>query len=70
MALALSVKDGNGAVSSFANQPRSCVGREARGYWAPRASGPEKSRHTKHSVVGLGGCAAPGEEPWNFGLVA
>lgn len=69
--LALSVNDGNGAVSSFASQPRSCVGSVSRGYCAARASGPEKSRHTRHSVLGPpAGTVAPAGEPLKRGLVA
>lgn len=69
--LALSVNDGNGAVSSFASQPRSCVGSDSRGYCAARVSGPEKSRHTKHSVLGLPtGVVGPVRELWKRGFVA
>lgn len=69
--LALSVKDGNVAVSSFASQPKSCVGSDSRGYCAARVSGPEKSRHTRHSVLEVPtGAVAPGGELWKRGLVA
>lgn len=71
MTLALSVKDGNGEVSSFASQPRSWVGSDSRGYCAARASGPEKSRHTRHSLLGTPtGAVAPEEELLKRGLVA
>jgi hypothetical protein len=47
--------DGNGAVNSLASHAISCVGSDARGYRAAWLSGPEKSRHTKHSVSDVGG---------------
>lgn len=58
-------------MSSFASQPKSCVGSVSRGYCAARASGPEKSRQTRHSVLGPpAGTVAPGREPLKRGLVA
>lgn len=55
IARALSVMDGNGAVNSLASHFISCVGSDSRGYRAAWLSGPEKSRHTKHSVSDVGG---------------
>lgn len=56
MTRALSVSDGNGPVSSFASQDKSCVGRDVRGYRAAWASAAEKSRHFKHATgVGIMG---------------
>lgn len=52
-ALALSVCDGNGAVSSLASQAISWVGRDWRGYCAACASGAEKSRHFKQATLGV-----------------
>lgn len=58
-------------MSSFASQPKSCVGSDSRGYCAARVSGPEKSRHTRHSVLEVPtGPVAPGRELWKRGLVA
>lgn len=67
MTRALSVWDGNGAVSSFASQDRSCVGRDVRGYRAAWASAAEKSRHFRHTT-GVGTVGAL--EAYKRGFVA
>lgn len=53
IALALSVNDGKGAVSSLASHRRSCDGSDCLRYRAAWASGPEKSRHFIHTVSSL-----------------
>lgn len=60
IARALSVGDENGATSCVASQSRDGI--DSRGNLAAWVSGPEKSRHSMHDVVGATGCG--------FGLLA
>lgn len=63
--------DGNGAVNSLASHFISCVGSDSRGYRAAWLSGPEKSRHTKHSVSDVGGGGLEDTaDPFKRGFVA
>lgn len=49
----------------------SCVGSDARGYRAAWLSGPEKSRHIKHSVSDVGaGALGDTADPFKRGFVA